>query len=548
VQEAASRVTNRLLRVVTRCATRVEFLATFDRFVDETSVFVATHQPRPLGAKLPFAIALRDGEAVLRGEGEVIESQVDTAGPLRRPGMRLRLLRLDGPSQEVHRELLHRKRHPTGTLTGIPPLRPLPRAATGSAPPVPPPETRVRGSSYVVPANPFGEIPPEALEYFIECTLYEEATVQPPAAEEQEPPEALPAPAPEAASSSVANGAATAAATPPLPTTPPRGVTVAASQRTGWLAVLGGIIGAGVGLAGGYALWGPAQAPSIRVAHAPAMAAAPPPQVEPLPAASPEPVEPAVAEPAPAGPAAAEAAVEPAAVEPAAAEPAAVEPAAAEPAVEKAAVVEPEPPTETAPVTPEPATPSPPVVVAAAIAPLDPRAPPCRLRVVTEPPDAPVRLRGSRTRRTPFETSLPCGEVSLSIEHPRYQRVERTVILSPGEPELLNERLVRPRGVLSLSSSPSGASFVVNGDSAGRAPTRAPVPGFTFVTVRARLEGYAPWTQRVYVRGTQASLVADLQPAGSRATTLPPRVLGKSSTTTPATATPKRKRTRGPDL
>jgi hypothetical protein len=109
-QELAGQVTNRLLRVVTRCATRAEFMATFDRFVDETSVFVATHQPRPVGARLPFAIALKDGEAMLKGDGEVIESHVDASGAMRRPGMRLRLLRLDAVSRELMNELLDRKR------------------------------------------------------------------------------------------------------------------------------------------------------------------------------------------------------------------------------------------------------------------------------------------------------------------------------------------------------------------------------------------------------------------------------------------------------
>src|SRR4029453_1463872 len=92
-----------------------------DRFVDESSVFVATHQPRPVGARLPFAIALKDGEAVLKGEGEVIESHLEKAGSMRRPGMRLRLLRLDGPSKEIHQELLDRKRHAAVTIAHPPP-------------------------------------------------------------------------------------------------------------------------------------------------------------------------------------------------------------------------------------------------------------------------------------------------------------------------------------------------------------------------------------------------------------------------------------------
>src|SRR5262244_2472605 len=101
---------SKLLRVITRCSSRPEFLATFGRFVDETSIFVATHQPRARGAIMPFAIALEDGEAMLRGEAEVVEAHSDGNGPQRRPGMRLRILSLDPSSREVHAELLARKR------------------------------------------------------------------------------------------------------------------------------------------------------------------------------------------------------------------------------------------------------------------------------------------------------------------------------------------------------------------------------------------------------------------------------------------------------
>src|SRR5215475_2171093 len=100
----------KLLRVITRCTSRPEFLATFGRFVDETSIFVATHQPRSPGAMMPFAIALEDGEAMLRGEAEVVEAHTDPDGALKRPGMRLRILSLDTASRAVHNELLSRKR------------------------------------------------------------------------------------------------------------------------------------------------------------------------------------------------------------------------------------------------------------------------------------------------------------------------------------------------------------------------------------------------------------------------------------------------------
>jgi hypothetical protein len=41
----------------------------------------------------------------------------------------------------------------------------------------PPAEQRTPGSPYVLPANPLWELPPEALEHFVECTMYEHTDV-----------------------------------------------------------------------------------------------------------------------------------------------------------------------------------------------------------------------------------------------------------------------------------------------------------------------------------------------------------------------------------
>jgi hypothetical protein len=143
-----------------------------------------------------------------------------------------------------------------------------------------------------------------------------------------------------------------------------------------------------------------------------------------------------------------------------------------------------------------------------------------------------VRIGGAKPRRTPARIEVPCGTVSLVIDHPRYQRVARTVEVSAGEPVEIHERLVRPRGVVTLRSSPQGASFTVNGASVGRAPARASVNAFTTINVRANLDGYAPWSDRVYVRGTDAQISASLQPP-SRAGSRPPRAARPRRTTTP---------------
>jgi hypothetical protein len=465
----------KLLRVITRCSSRPEFLATFGRFVDDTSIFVATHQPRPRGATMPFAIALEDGEAMLRGEAEVVEAHPEGDGPLRRPGMRLRILSLDAASRGVHSELLARKR------SGSPPPIPGDTAARKNGVHTPPPETRVPGSSYIVPANPFGELPPEALEYFIECTLYEEAMPQPEA----------PAPVPAESTAPVA----------PLPYSPrgqrqskpllvPEPELASAPRRRGWAAMLTALVGAAGGIAGGYLLWG-----TERPLAAPTSAPAPPPApvtvavavAVPVPVPVPVVVTAPVAAPAPSparAPAPAPAPVEAAAPAPA---------PAPGPAPALAA-------TETAAAEPSP-TPAP--------APTDPTA--CVATILSEPPAAQVRIDGAPAGKTPLaDHAVPCGDAVVVIEHPRYERVERRLHLSPGGATKIDARLVRPAGVLELHSAPPGASFTINGADAGRAPTRAKVSAFTFVNVKASLDGYATWVQRVYVLGTRMSLTAPL--------------------------------------
>src|SRR5262249_38528751 len=95
-------------------------------------------------------------------------------------------------------------------------------------------ETRVPGSSTIVPANPFTELAPEALESFIDCTLYEEPTPQP------EPPDFLAA----GSTESTPIVAPRAATEPPVP------------ARRPCAAVLTALVGAAIGLGSGWLIRG----------------------------------------------------------------------------------------------------------------------------------------------------------------------------------------------------------------------------------------------------------------------------------------------------
>lgn len=177
----------RVLRVVTRCSTREQFLDLFGPHADQDSLFIFTNSPRPVGTRQWFLIQLATGEPMMRGECEIIECHTHGEGPQGRNGIRIRLLVLDVPSREMHRALLaHRPdpAEPTIPEAALPQseAQPLPRPGTQPLP-LPPTPSRVTpqpdalrtpGASDVLPANPFGDLAAESLLHFVECTIYED--------------------------------------------------------------------------------------------------------------------------------------------------------------------------------------------------------------------------------------------------------------------------------------------------------------------------------------------------------------------------------------
>jgi hypothetical protein len=73
-------------------------------------------------------------------------------------------------------------------------------------------------------------------------------------------------------------------------------------------------------------------------------------------------------------------------------------------------------------------------------------------------------------------------------------------------------RMVRPGGRLLLQSTPPGATFTVNGQTVGKAPTGVDVSAFTQVKVSASLPGHKPWSSRVYLKSRKETVHARLEP------------------------------------
>jgi len=133
---------------------------------------------------------------------------------------------------------------------------------------------------------------------------------------------------------------------------------------------------------------------------------------------------------------------------------------------------------------------------AAAVAPA-PAPPPVAVEPVAVEPPATIEIE-----RAP---AAPTAPVAKAGRQPRARVARRPASQARAAAAPGPRQLAR----LSLSSSPPGAAFVVDGASLDRTNQTA-VPSFTTVKVTAVLRGYKRTTQTVYVR-TDASVVIPLQ-------------------------------------
>ena len=132
-----------LISISTRCASLEQFVALFHRYIDpeDHALFIASRDPREVGATGPFQIKLRDGSVVVRGDAEVVRTwKTESEGcPWGRPGYCIRVTSVAAESKSVYALLLAS-------------ARTVPALARRTAPPpertpppeifVPPPEPR----------------------------------------------------------------------------------------------------------------------------------------------------------------------------------------------------------------------------------------------------------------------------------------------------------------------------------------------------------------------------------------------------------------------
>lgn len=487
-----------MLRIVSKASSVESFIQLFRRFCDRESVFIATRTPKPIGTRTRFTINLITGEPMIAGYGEVTETYDNASSRYGRPGMRLSFVELDQQSamvvnQLVQSETSSQRKTP---LPGVP--RPSAPARNGASSPLSlgemptephtvqsqaaqsqaaqsqaaqsrasqasAREARLQGSSFILPANPFGELTDESLEAFIECTMYEDTG----AANEPSnrsagnaravtwwPPTGQSHPLP-AAESSPAAGSPSPAFVPVTDSAHPhaqaakgkraRGpqkpmhtaVIVQPRQISPWRIVAATVLlSAFVGLGVGYLLWGGSSTPEPTADDnqpAPAQAAA----------------DAAVSGDGPMG------------------ENAAAGHDAGMPTAEQDA---------------------------AGAAPADSAE--CAIRIASKPSRAAVYVGDSLLGKTPLRTRLPCGQAELVLKRPRYGDTTELVTLTPGTRARVDVRLRRPMVTIEVSSEPSGATVVVNRKKMGQTPLSIELPAFVKSTVVIRESGYRSVRKRI---------------------------------------------------
>jgi PEGA domain-containing protein len=461
----------RLLRIVTVCSTVDEFVQLFSELVDETSIYIVTRHPLPAGTRRLVRVQLANGETAMRADGEISESHANGEGPGGQNGMRLKLLTMDERTHAVHKKLLvhgvvarQQPRRPPPPPPAEADLRPqtvpvkttapypftaaLPGIAPIKTPAATPTPTPVDPNRQVVPANPFAELAPSALEHYVECVLYEETAPHDLREIEAQMQEALRKEKEEAAKEKEKEKEPEkdkAAAGAPLDEAPPR-------KRIP-TAVWSGLLAALVGVGAGWFVRGiPKPAPPPAPAPAPVVAARPPTPPTPEPPVVKETPKPEVPKPAPAP-------------EPTPA------PTAAPPA-----------PTCTASITSMPAG-----------------------------ADVTWGGK-SLGKTPLESVSVPCGEADVKVETEKYDPRELHLAATADHPLAIVAPFGKYAAQLELRSKPPGAVFTVDGISVGAAPTDAAVPIGKRVTVTATLAGHKPWSLKVLAKRKKQYVQARLSP------------------------------------
>jgi hypothetical protein len=537
-----------VIRVQTASPSEDEFVVQHCRYFGVDVVFLPTEGVQPPGRRVRFAFVTAGGKDVVTGEGVVLRMRRDSNSPQRPPGMELRYQCLDEPSQRVvDRMLLLRTQGVVVRKPDPPPYVSMWLERDENTQQTTTLKRRASAEpTMTLPANPFAEVPPQALSYFVDWAIERatDARRRGPSrtsfARVKMRPNRRDSPLRRArVLVAFSGGLATGLVLLLFGGGPPRRadagmrasdrVALAALATPAELAARVTAVAAGVGGNAAAPSWAlsshvapsasslsvapnlpsltvAASAPATAAASAPATAAPSPPVAAPSPppvTAAPNALSTLLARNAQSANAAQTtmpaAAKSPAAI---AAPPApAAKPtllALAAPSLQATTSAPAEPAAEPADDGDRDA--------------LDAPAPPVRpvgqkkvpLFVTSTPPGW-VEVDGRRRGRSPLTTVVEVGPHEVVIERPRYLSAHEHVD-GPGR---LAVELLRPPATLHVTSSPSGAAVRVDGHSAGTTPVNLTLTGYEQHKVEVELSGKIQ-RRKVYLRPPLASVDFEL--------------------------------------
>jgi len=138
------------------------------------------------------------------------------------------------------------------------------------------------------------------------------------------------------------------------------------------------------------------------------------------------------------------------------------------------------------------------------------------LNVTSGPSGANVTVDGESKGTTPVVITLPPGSYEVVVELDGYRTETRTVPLTAGTQKTENFALTEvPSGTLNITSNPSGATILIDGNDRGRTPQSSLRVSTGQHRVEIRQNGYESYTQNVNVmRGRRTEISATLERSG----------------------------------
>ena len=147
---------------------------------------------------------------------------------------------------------------------------------------------------------------------------------------------------------------------------------------------------------------------------------------------------------------------------------------------------------------------------------------PCQVVVQSKPEGVQLNVAGKSVGATPYDGPAPCGDVELTATKVHYMDETKSATLVAGTPGQIDFDLNRMRYMLTVASSPAGATVKINGKSAGTSPARKRFPAFFKANVSVSKRGYKSWSTMVRLK-KDTRLTATLERASRSRTKPKPR-------------------------